>query len=61
MKFCYSKHLQCSPKVHHVYFFSLGDVTKGELGFAALPDKLVDFNESLNTTLEYAEALGAKK
>ncbi|CAH2012075.1 unnamed protein product [Acanthoscelides obtectus] len=38
-----------------------GDVTKGELGFAAIPGKEQEFKDSLVTTLDYAKALGAKK
>nr|CAH7749079.1 unnamed protein product [Callosobruchus chinensis] len=38
-----------------------GDVTKGQLGFAAVPGKEKEFRDSLVRTLEYARALGAKK
>ncbi|KAG5893635.1 hypothetical protein JTB14_015074 [Gonioctena quinquepunctata] len=38
-----------------------GDVTKGELGFAALPGKEAEFKKSIETTIDYAKALGAKK
>lgn len=38
-----------------------GDVTKGELGYAAIPGKQNEFKQSLNTTVEYAKALGARK
>ncbi|XP_050293759.1 putative hydroxypyruvate isomerase [Anthonomus grandis grandis] len=38
-----------------------GDVTKGELGFAAVPGKEKEFQETFNTTIDYAKALGAKK
>lgn len=38
-----------------------GDVTKGEVGFAAIPGKENDFKSSLETTLKYAKAVGAKK
>lgn len=38
-----------------------GDVTKGELGHAAIPGKENEFKQSLKTTIEYAKALGAKK
>lgn len=38
-----------------------GDVTKGELGFAAIPGKENEFKQSIETTIDYAKALGAKK
>ncbi|KAF5272848.1 hypothetical protein FQR65_LT00444 [Abscondita terminalis] len=38
-----------------------GDVTKGEVGFAAIPGKEDEFKKSVNLTLEYAKAVGAKK
>ncbi|KAF2878976.1 hypothetical protein ILUMI_27186 [Ignelater luminosus] len=38
-----------------------GDVTKGELGFAAIPGKEEEFKNSLQVTLEYAKAVGAQK
>ncbi|CAH1153444.1 unnamed protein product [Phaedon cochleariae] len=38
-----------------------GDVTKGELGFAAIPGKDSEFRESINLTIDYAKALGVKK
>ncbi|VEN55365.1 unnamed protein product [Callosobruchus maculatus] len=38
-----------------------GDVTKGQLGFAAIPGKEKEFRESLVMTLDYAKALGVRK
>ncbi|XP_066250915.1 putative hydroxypyruvate isomerase [Euwallacea similis] len=38
-----------------------GDVTKGELGFAAIPGKEMEFLNSIKTTINYAKALGARK
>ncbi|XP_063910015.1 putative hydroxypyruvate isomerase [Zophobas morio] len=38
-----------------------GDVTKGELGFAAVPGKEQDFRDSINKTINYAKVLGASK
>ncbi|CAG9855206.1 unnamed protein product [Phyllotreta striolata] len=38
-----------------------GDVTKGELGFAAIPGKENEFKSSIEKTIEYAKSLGAKK
>lgn len=38
-----------------------GDVTKGELGFAAVPGEEENFKNSVHTTIEYAKALGASK
>ncbi|XP_060515991.1 putative hydroxypyruvate isomerase isoform X2 [Cylas formicarius] len=38
-----------------------GDVTKGELGHAALPGSENEFKKNLETTIEFAKALGAKK
>ncbi|XP_076262060.1 hydroxypyruvate isomerase-like protein Gip isoform X2 [Rhynchophorus ferrugineus] len=38
-----------------------GDVTKGELGYAAIPGKEKEFEETLLVTIDYAKALGAKK
>lgn len=41
--------------------FFIGDVSKGELGFAAIPGKKKEFEESIEITINYAKALGAKK
>ncbi|XP_066142198.1 putative hydroxypyruvate isomerase isoform X2 [Euwallacea fornicatus] len=38
-----------------------GDVTKGELGFAAIPGKEKEFLHSIKITIDYAKALGAQK
>lgn len=38
-----------------------GDTTKGELGFAAIPGKEIEFKESLTKTIDYAKALKVKK
>ncbi|KAK9889656.1 hypothetical protein WA026_007034 [Henosepilachna vigintioctopunctata] len=38
-----------------------GDVTKGEMGFAAIPGKEIDFRDSIKKTIEYAKAVGARK
>ncbi|XP_020706690.1 putative hydroxypyruvate isomerase isoform X2 [Athalia rosae] len=38
-----------------------GDVTKGELGFTAIPGKEDEFRKSLGLTIEYAKALDCKK
>ncbi|XP_028134712.1 putative hydroxypyruvate isomerase isoform X2 [Diabrotica virgifera virgifera] len=38
-----------------------GDVSKGELGFAAIPGKEEEFKKSMLLTIEYAKALGVKK
>ncbi|CAG9760401.1 unnamed protein product [Ceutorhynchus assimilis] len=38
-----------------------GDVTKGEVGYAAIPGKEIEFKDSIQTTIEYAKALGARK
>ncbi|XP_012280286.1 putative hydroxypyruvate isomerase [Orussus abietinus] len=38
-----------------------GDVTKGELGFAAIPGKEEEFRKSIEVTIEYAKALNCKK
>jgi len=38
-----------------------GDVTKGELGFAAIPGKEDEFKKSVELTVDYAKAVGAKK
>ncbi|XP_032664165.1 putative hydroxypyruvate isomerase isoform X2 [Odontomachus brunneus] len=37
-----------------------GDVTKGELGYAAIPGKEDDFKESISKTIQYAKALDCK-
>ncbi|KAJ8945597.1 hypothetical protein NQ314_009120 [Rhamnusium bicolor] len=37
-----------------------GDVTKGELGFAAIPGRENEFKRSIETTIDYAKALGAR-
>ncbi|XP_011499503.1 PREDICTED: putative hydroxypyruvate isomerase [Ceratosolen solmsi marchali] len=38
-----------------------GDTTKGELGFAAIPGKEKEFENSIERTIEYAKALDCKK
>ena len=38
-----------------------GDWAAGEKGFAALPDRFADLQQSLRTTLPYAEATGVKR
>lgn len=38
-----------------------GDVTKGDLGFAALPGEEANFQNSIELTIEYAKALECKK
>jgi len=37
-----------------------GDVTKGELGFAAIPGEEENFKKSIEKTIEYAKALDCK-
>ncbi|XP_078051126.1 putative hydroxypyruvate isomerase [Augochlora pura] len=39
----------------------VGDVSKGELGFAAIPGQEENFKKSIDTTLEYAKALNCKQ
>lgn len=39
----------------------LGDVSKGELGFAAIPGKEEQFKNSIEMTIDYAKALNCKK
>lgn len=39
----------------------VGDVTKGELGFAAIPGKENEFKDSILKTIDYAKSLGATK
>ena len=39
----------------------LGDTSKGELGFTAIPGKEQDFKSSIEKTIEYAKALDCKK
>lgn len=38
-----------------------GDVSKGELGFAAIPGEEENFRKSIDLTIEYAKALNCKK
>ncbi|CAG9793266.1 unnamed protein product [Diatraea saccharalis] len=38
-----------------------GDVTKGEVGVTAVPGKEDEFRANLNTTIDYAKAVNAKK
>src|SRR5437879_5007492 len=38
-----------------------GDWNAGEKGFAALPDRFADLQESLRTALPYAQATGVKR
>lgn len=44
-----------------LFFTVPGDVTKGELGFAAVPGKEEEFKKSIELTIEYAKALSCKK
>ncbi|XP_014486364.1 PREDICTED: putative hydroxypyruvate isomerase [Dinoponera quadriceps] len=37
-----------------------GDITKGELGYAAIPGKEDDFKNSISKTIQYAKALDCK-
>ncbi|XP_067003135.1 putative hydroxypyruvate isomerase [Anabrus simplex] len=39
----------------------VGDVTKGELGFAAVPGKEAEFKKSLNLAVAYAKALNCSR
>lgn len=38
----------------------IGDVKKGELGFAAIPGEEENFKNSIEKTIEYAKALDCK-
>ncbi|KAK9303844.1 hypothetical protein QLX08_004576 [Tetragonisca angustula] len=38
-----------------------GDVSKGELGFAAIPGEQENFKKSIDVTIEYAKALNCKR
>ncbi|XP_034948764.1 putative hydroxypyruvate isomerase isoform X2 [Chelonus insularis] len=38
-----------------------GDVTKGELGYAAIPGKEIEFRNSIEMTIDYAKALDCNK
>ncbi|PWC78103.1 TIM barrel protein [Azospirillum sp. TSH64] len=40
--------------------FPAGDVTRGEKGFAALPEHVARFRSSVQPTLDYAEAIGCR-
>lgn len=40
--------------------FPAGDPARGEKGFAALPDRASAFRESVDPTLDYAEAVGCR-
>jgi len=42
--------------LHHCFTLA-GDVTKGELGFAAIPGAEEKFNDSINLAVKYAKAL----
>lgn len=43
-----------------ITFITTGDVTKGELGFAAIPGEEENFKKSIEKTIEYAKALDCK-
>ncbi|XP_076445997.1 putative hydroxypyruvate isomerase [Babylonia areolata] len=51
-------HPNSSKKVLLLY---RGDVSHGELGLAAVPDKVNIFREKLELTIKYAKALGCKR
>lgn len=40
---------------------AIGDVAKGELGFAAIPGEEDNFKKSIDLTIEYAKALNCKR
>lgn len=42
-------------------FIITGDVSKGELGYAAIPGEEDNFKKSIDLTIEYAKALDCKK
>lgn len=44
-----------------IYLCVKGDVTKRELGFAAIPGKEEDFKKSIEMTIDYAKALNCPK
>lgn len=39
----------------------IGDISKGELGFAAIPGEEENFKKSIDLTIEYANALNCKR
>ena len=46
---------------YNIYFIIIGDVSKGELGFAAIPGEQENFKKSIDVTIEYAKALNCKR
>lgn len=52
------KIVQNTFKNYGIFYLTLiGDVTKGELGFAAIPGQEENFKKSIDTTIEYSKAL----
>ena len=45
-------------KSHNI---SVGDLQAGDLGLAALPSRVEEFKTSLETSIEYANALQCKR
>lgn len=50
----------CSLKISH-QIYSSGDLSKGDLGLAVMPDRVAEFREKLETSIQYAKALGCKR
>lgn len=46
--------------IYHYINIGIGDVTKGELGFAAIPGEEENFKRSIQKTIEYAKVLDCK-
>ena len=38
-----------------------GDLSKGDAGLAAKPNRIKDFKEAIETSIKYAKALNCKK
>lgn len=55
-----SKNILFSRTKTSYFYITTGDVTKGELGYAAIPGKEDDFKESISKTIQYAKALDCK-
>lgn len=44
-----------------IIYSLIGDTSKGELGFAAVPGKEKEFRDSVDLTIQYAKALDCKR
>src|SRR4029434_10001989 len=55
------KRITANGLTHALFTLPPGDWAAGEKGFAALPDRFANLQQSLRTALPYAQATGVKR